>query len=63
LRRAYENSQVRARFFRKGPDAAKSRQFYAYLRERRDQWPVKEMCEVLAVSESGYYRSLKPTLK
>ncbi|MFC4306977.1 IS3 family transposase [Cohnella boryungensis] len=33
------------------------------MRERRDQWTVKEMCEVLAVSESGYYRSLKPTLK
>ncbi|WP_143810312.1 IS3 family transposase [Paenibacillus sp. MY03] len=33
------------------------------MRERRDQWTVKEMCEVLAVSESGYYRSLKPRPK
>ncbi|WP_198960788.1 MULTISPECIES: IS3 family transposase [unclassified Cohnella] len=33
------------------------------MHERRDPWTVKEMCEVLAVSESGYYRSLKPTPK
>ncbi|MFB9279955.1 IS3 family transposase [Cohnella cellulosilytica] len=31
------------------------------MRERRERWTVKAMCAVLAVSESGYYRNLKPT--
>lgn len=39
----------------------KACQLYAYIRERRNRWTVKKMCKVLAVSESGYYRSLKPT--
>ncbi|MGF9713058.1 IS3 family transposase, partial [Paenibacillus naphthalenovorans] len=53
----YENS------VRKRPEALKACQLYAYIRERRNRWTVKEMCEVLAVSESGYYRSLKPSPK
>ena len=41
----------------------KARYIYAYIRQRRDRWTVKEMCKALAVSESGFYRSLKPSSK
>lgn len=30
-----------------------------YISLRRDKWCVKTLCEILGVSESGYYRSLK----
>lgn len=50
-------------FFRKRQEAVKACHLFAYIRERRDRWTVKEMCEVLAVSESGYYRGLNPTPK
>lgn len=32
---------------------------YGYISLRRARWSVKELCSVLHVSESGYYRSLK----
>lgn len=31
---------------------------YAWIREHRDSYPVAAMCGVLAVSKSGFYRSL-----
>lgn len=34
-----------------------------YICEQWDPWPVKEICRVLAVSESGYYHSWRPTPK
>ncbi|MNW40136.1 hypothetical protein D3C74_172420 [compost metagenome] len=52
-------SQGRTRFFRKRPEAVKACQLYAYIRERRDRWTVKAMYGLIAVSESGYYRSLE----
>ena len=32
---------------------------YAYAQERAGKWPVKALCRVLGVSESGYYRYRK----
>lgn len=37
----------------------KARHRYEFIHSRRDKWPVKTMCRVLEVSESGYYRFLK----
>ena len=34
---------------------------YAYISLHRKRWTVQQLCRVLKVSESGYYRSLKPT--
>ena len=33
---------------------------YAYISLHRKRWTVQQLCRVLKVSESGYYRSLKP---
>jgi transposase InsO family protein len=38
----------------------KAGRLYIYISGRRDRWTVKEMCKMLNVSESGYYKSLKP---
>ena len=32
---------------------------YAWITEQRDSYPVSVMCDVLNVSPSGYYDSLK----
>lgn len=39
----------------------KAGRLYEYISQRRSRWSVAQMCRVLHVSESGYYRSLKPT--
>ena len=31
---------------------------YAWIKEHRDEFPVKAMCKVIQVSRSGYYKSL-----
>ncbi len=36
---------------------------YAYISLHRKRWTVQQLCRVLKVSESGYYRSLKPALR
>jgi putative transposase len=32
---------------------------YLFIKENRSSFPVKKMCQVLQVSQSGYYRWLK----
>lgn len=41
----------------------KPERLYEYISQRRQRWSVKQLCQVLCVSESGYYRSLKPTAR
>ena len=36
----------------------KAARLYEYISLRRTRWPVSQLCRVLHVSESGYYRSL-----
>ena len=37
----------------------RARLWYAFAEERAGKWPVKALCRVLGVSESGYYRYRK----
>ena len=39
----------------------KPAQLYKHITLRREAWNTKELCRVLQVSESGYYRSLRPS--
>lgn len=39
----------------------KTARLYSYISLRCERWSVKQLCSVLDVSESGYYRSRKPT--
>ena len=50
-------------FFRKRPEEVKTRLLYQFIEKRDRQYPVNEMCIVLAVSESGYYRYKKSKTK
>lgn len=36
---------------------------YRFISSRKGKWRVADMCRILKVSESGYYKSLKPTSK
>ena len=40
----------------------KPAQLYKYITLHRERWSVKQLCEILQVSESGYYRSLHASL-
>ena len=46
-------------FFRIKPKEVKAQHRYEFIHSREGKWPVKVMCQVLEVSESGYYRYLK----
>jgi putative transposase len=37
----------------------KAHKRYRYIQLRSDRWTVKDLCEILGVSESGYYKYLK----
>ena len=37
----------------------RARERYEYILSRKDKWPVKLQCEILEISESGYYRFIK----
>ena len=41
-------------FYRKSKEV-KAHYRYKYIHSRKNNWPVKIMCHVLEVSESGYY--------
>ena len=47
------------RFFRKRPEEVKTSERHLFIYEYRSKYTVKSMCDVLKVSESGYYRWLK----
>lgn len=46
-------------FFRKRPEEVKVSLLYEYINIKRKRWTVYELCRVLGVSESGYYRSIR----
>ena len=48
-----------ARFFRKEPKEVKAHLRYGFIETAGKRRSVKELCRVLEVSESGYYRYLK----
>lgn len=48
-------------FFRRTPKEVKAKDLYSFISARREKYRVCEMCHVLEVSESGYYRQLKST--
>jgi len=41
------------------PEEVKTSQRYRFIKEHIGKWYVNEMCTVLEVTESGYYRWLK----
>lgn len=48
-------------FFRRTPKEVKAKSLYSFITARKGKYHVYEMCRVLKVSESGYYRQLKST--
>lgn len=46
-------------FFRRQPEEVRAKERYLYIDTHRDRYTVKEMCSVLKLSESGYYRSIR----
>lgn len=46
-------------FFRRPPEEVKAKDLYSFITARKEKYHVSEMCRVLKVSESGYYRRIK----